>query len=84
MEIRLKPLYYLLRSEITDTDVLENISDNTTAIYIDEDNCWIEVLNNNAFAFFVPDGWSGTETNDIDEAKTELIKFKIDNEISLF
>jgi hypothetical protein len=82
MEIRLKSLNYLLRSEITDTDVLNNISNNTTAIYIDEDSCWIEVLNDNNF--FVPDGWSGTETNDIDEAKTELIKFKIDNGISLF
>ena len=79
MEIRLKPLNYLLRSEITDTDVLDNISDDATAIFIDEDNCWIEVLNNNTF--FVPDGWGGTETNDIDEAKTALIKFKIDNEI---
>jgi hypothetical protein len=82
MEIRLKPLNYLLRSEITDTDVLENISDDATAIFIDEDNCWIEVLNNNNF--FVPDGWVGTETNNIDEAKTALIKFKIDNGISLF
>jgi hypothetical protein len=82
MEIRLKPLNYLLRSEITDTDVLENISDDATAIFIDEDNCWIEVLNNNNF--FVPDGWGGTETNDIDEAKTALIKFKINNGISLF
>ena len=82
MEMRLKSLTYLLRDEITDTDVLENISDNATAIYIDEDNCWIEVLNDNNF--FVPDGWDGTETNDIDEAKTALIKFKIDNGISLF
>ena len=82
MEIILKPFNYLLRSEITDTDVLENISDDATAIFIDEDNCWIEVLNNNTF--FVPDGWGGTETNDIDEAKTALIKFKIDNGISLF
>jgi len=82
MEIKVKSLNYLLRSEITDTDVLENISDDTTAIFIDEDNCWIEVLNNNIF--FVPDGWGGTETNDIDEAKTALIKFKIDNGISLF
>jgi hypothetical protein len=82
MEIRLKPLNYLLRSEITDTDVLENISDDATAIFIDEDNCWIEVLTNNNF--FVPDGWQGTETNNIDEAKTALIKFKIDNKISLF
>jgi hypothetical protein len=84
MEIRLKPFNYLLRSEITDTDVLENISDDTTAIFIDEDNCWIEVLNNNDLTFFVPDGWGGTETNNIDEAKTALIKFKIDNGISLF
>ena len=84
MEMRLKSLTYLLRDEITDTDVLENISDDTTAIYIDEDNCWIEVLNNNDNTFFVPDGWVGTETNDIDEAKTALIKFKIDNGISLF
>jgi hypothetical protein len=82
MEIRLKPFNYLLRSEITDTDVLGNISDETTAIFIDEDNCWIEVLKNNNF--FVPNGWDGTETNNIDEAKTALIKFKIDNRISLF
>jgi hypothetical protein len=82
MEIRLKLLNYLLRSEITDTDVLENISDDATAIFIDEDNCWIEVLKNHNF--FVPDGWVGTETNNIDEAKTALIKFKIDNGISLF
>lgn len=82
MEMRLKSLTYLLRDEITDTDVLNNISDNTTAIYIDEDNCWIEVLNNNNF--FVSNGWDGTETNNIDVAKTALIKFKIDNEISIF
>ena len=84
MEMRLKSLTYLLRDEITDTDVLDNISDDATAIYIDEDNCWIEVLTNNDNTFFVPDGWVGTETNDIDEAKTALIKFKIDNGISLF
>jgi hypothetical protein len=82
MKIRVKPLNYLLRSEITDTDVLNNISNNTTAIYIDEDSCWIEVLNDNNF--FVPDGWQGTVTNNIDVAKTALIKFKLDNEISLF
>jgi len=82
MEMRVKTLNYLLRSEITDTDVLNNISNNTTAIYIDEDSCWIEVLNDNNF--FVPDGWGGTITKNIDEAKTALIKFKIDNEISLF
>jgi hypothetical protein len=82
MEMKLKKLNYLLRSEITDTDVLNNISDNTSAIYIDEDNCWIEELYDNSF--FVPDGWSGTQTNNFDKAKTALIKFKIDNEISLF
>jgi hypothetical protein len=82
MEMRVKSLNYLLRSEITDTDVLNNISDNTTAIFIDEDSCWIEVLNDNNF--FVPDGWQGTTTNNIDVAKTALIKFKIDNNISLF
>jgi hypothetical protein len=83
MEIKVKPLNYLLRSEITDTDVLENISDDTTAIFIDEDNCWIEVLNNNDNYFFVPDGWEGTVTNNIDVAKTALIKFKIDNQIPI-
>jgi hypothetical protein len=77
----MKKLNFLLRSEITDTDVLENISDDTTAIFIDEDNCWIEESDN---GFFVPNGWGGTETNDIDEAKTALIKFKINNGISLF
>ena len=82
MEMRLKKLNYLLRTEITDSDVLNNISDNTTAIYIDEDNCWIEELSDNTF--FIPDGWAGTVTNNFDKAKTALIKFKIDNEISLF
>jgi len=82
MEMRLKPLTYLLRSEISDVDILNNISDNTSAIYIDEDSCWIEELYDNTF--FVPDGWHGTTTTDIVIAKTALIKFKIDNEISLF
>ena len=82
MEMKLKTLNYLLRSEITDSDVLNNISDNTTAIYIDEDTYWIEELSDNTF--FVPDGWVGTVTNNFDKAKTALIKFKIDNEISLF
>lgn len=80
--MELKKLNYLLRSEITDTNVLNNISDKTIAIYIDEDNCWIEELNDNHF--FVNDGWSGTITNNFDKAKTALIKFKIDNGISLF
>jgi hypothetical protein len=58
--------------------VLNNISDNTDAVLIDEDNCWIEISEN---GFFVPDGWSGTKTNNIIEARNALIKFKIDNEI---
>ena len=77
----MKTLNFLLRSEITDTDVLNNISDDTTAIHIDEDNCWIEESDN---GFFVPNGWDGTETKDFIEAKTALIKFKIDNEIPIF
>jgi hypothetical protein len=77
----MKALIFLLRSEITDIDILNNICDDTTAILLDEDNCWIEISNS---GFFVPDGWSGTRTNDIVEAKTALIKFKIDNEISIF
>jgi hypothetical protein len=74
----MKTLNFLLRSDITDIDVLNNISDNTDAVLIDEDNCWIEISEN---GFFVPDGWSGTKTNNIIEARNALIKFKIDNEI---
>lgn len=40
---------------------------------------------NGGFNVCYDEGFSdGTETNDIDKAKTALIKFKIDNEISLF
>jgi hypothetical protein len=74
----MKTLNFFLRSDITDIDVLNNISDNTDAVLIDEDNCWIEISEN---GFFVPDGWSGTKTNNIIEARNALIKFKIDNEI---
>jgi hypothetical protein len=74
----MKTLNFLLRSDITDIDVLNNISDNTDAVLIDEDSCWIEISEN---GFFVPDGWSGTETKNIVEAQNALIKFKIDNEI---
>jgi hypothetical protein len=74
----MKTLNFLLRSDITDIDVLNNISDNTDAVLIDEDSCWIEISEN---GFFVPDGLSGTETKNIVEAQNALIKFKIDNEI---
>lgn len=74
----MKNLNFLLRSEITDIDVIDNICDDTKAVLIDEDNCWIEISDN---GFFVPDGWVGTKTKDIVEARAALIKFKIDNEI---
>jgi hypothetical protein len=74
----MKTLNFLLRSDITDIDVLNNISDNTDAVLIDDDNCWIEISEN---GFFVPDGWAGTETKNILEAQNALIKFKIENEI---
>ena len=74
----MKTLNFLLRSDITDVDVLNNISDNTDAVLIDDDNCWIEISEN---GFFVPDGWAGTETKNILEAQNALIKFKIENEI---
>jgi len=74
----MKSLKLLFRSEIDDVDVLENISEETNAVLIDEDNCWIEISED---GFFVPDGWIGTKTKNIIEAKNALIKFKIDNEI---
>ncbi len=74
----MKTLNFLLRSDITDIDLLNNISDNTDAVLIDDDNCWIEISEN---GFFVPDGWAGTETKNILEAQNALIKFKIENEI---
>ena len=74
----MKNLNFLLRSEINDFDVIDNICDDTKAVLIDEDNCWIEISDN---GFFVPDGWIGTKTKDIVEARAALIKFKIDNEI---
>ena len=74
----MKKLNFLLRSEIQDIDLLDNICENTKAILVDEDNCWIEISDN---GFFVPDGWAGTDTKNIVEAQNALIKFKIDNEI---
>ena len=64
---------FISRNDIADADILNNISDKTTAIMIDNDNCWIEI---NAEGFFVPDGWSGTQTKNLNEAIEELKKFK--------
>ena len=74
----MKALTLLLRSEISDVDILNNICKETTAILVDEDTCWIEISDK---GFFVPDGWNGTTTIDIAIAKQRLIQFKIDNEI---
>ena len=74
----MKSLKFLLKSDIEDIDVLNNISDNTDAILIDEDNCWIEINND---GFFVPDGHIGNSTKNIVDATIYLQKFKIDNEI---
>ena len=74
----MKDLKLVLREEISDTDILNNICKDTTAILLDDDNCWIEISDE---GFFVPDGWNGTTTTDIAIAKKALIKFKIDNEI---
>lgn len=74
----MKDLKLVLRDDITDIDVLHNICEDTTAILVDEDNCWIEISDK---GFFVPDGWMGVTTTDIVLAKKALVQFKIDNEI---
>jgi hypothetical protein len=74
----MKDVKFLLRSEIQDKDLLDNICKDTKAILIDEDNCWIEISDN---GFFVPCGLNGVRTKDILKARAALIKFKIDNEI---
>jgi hypothetical protein len=74
----MKDLKLVLRDDITDIDILNNICEDTTAILVDEDNCWIEISDK---GFFVPDGWMGVTTKDIVLAKKVLVQFKIDNEI---
>jgi hypothetical protein len=74
----MKKLNFLLRSEIKDIDLIDNICEDTKAILIDKDKCWIEISDN---GFFVPCGLSGVRTKDILKARAALIKFKIDNEI---
>ncbi len=58
----MKDLKLVLRDDITDIDILNNICEDTTAILVDEDNCWIEISDK---GFFVPDGWMGVTTKDI-------------------
>lgn len=70
-------LELILKSEITDSDILENISDECEAILLNDEIWWIEVCNG---YFYVPDGWQGTKTTHINEAINALIKFKIDNQ----
>lgn len=69
-------LKFLLRSEIKDIDVIQNISENTKALLIDDNNFWIEISDN---GFYVPDGHIGFLTRDIDEAVNKLNEFISEN-----
>jgi hypothetical protein len=76
-------VFYLL-SEITDTDILDNINDECIGIFLYKESCWFEVRkpleNNDNKVFFVDDGWVGTKTNDIIEAMYLTKKFYNDNQ----
>ena len=52
----------ILYNKINNFKELNNICEDTTAILVDEDNCWIEISDK---GFFVPDGWMGVTTKDI-------------------
>lgn len=67
--------------EINNRDISENISESTLAILLhrkDEAFYWIEISAEGK-QFFVPDGHTGTKTNNIIEAIAALKKFIIDN-----
>lgn len=66
----MKNLNLVLRTDITDQDVLGNISEECQAVLINEDNFWIEVLPK---GFGVNDGWNLKETDSIVEA-VEILK----------
>lgn len=69
-------LKFLLRSEIKDIDVIQNIYENTKALLIDDNNFWIEISDN---GFYVPDGHTGLLTKDINEAINKLSKVIFEN-----
>ena len=72
----MKKLNLVLRSDITDRDVLENISYECQAVLINDDNFWIEVLPK---GFLMNDGWNRVKTNSIVEAVAMLEKFISEN-----
>ena len=69
-------LKLVLKKDITDIDIQDNIQDNTTAILTDG-FWWIEILNDNSY--FIPNGWTGIKTNSIEGAIGALNGVIIDN-----
>ena len=74
----MKNLKLVRVSDIKNYDIIDNISEETLAILIDEDDCWIEVREN---GYFVSDWFDGNFTTNILEAVECLQKFKQDNSI---
>jgi hypothetical protein len=74
-------LEYIKKENITDIDILDNITDNCNAILLYVDvygaDWWIEI--NPDGSFYVSDGWIGTKTNSIENAIDALKKVIKDN-----
>lgn len=77
---KLNKMKLILKSEITNTDILENINANTEAILLLQKNntdWWIDVLKDGSFE--VQDGWTSFQTNNIFEAINYLNEFIVKN-----
>jgi hypothetical protein len=70
-------LNFILLSQIIDTDILNNVSDNCKALLIDENDFWIEVLEDGSF--LVNDGLRKLPTTNIFEAYINYLEFKAKN-----
>ena len=70
-------LEFIKREEISDIDIINNISEKTVAILLHDEIYWIEVYADGSFG--VNNGWSYDYTTNILEAIELLNKFINDN-----
>lgn len=75
----MEKLTLLLVTDIENTDILENIENDTIAVLVDEDDCYIEIKPT---GYYVSDGLTGNSSTNLLVAIACLKNFKKDNGIN--
>jgi hypothetical protein len=83
MNVQENEFQFILATQITNIDILDNLSKECIAILLYKENWWIEIWKPNFYnsykQYYIDNGWIGVKTNDILEAISYLKEFYINN-----